>query len=257
MTAEGTVDSKNVTFNADGTYTVPALGRIEKASVIASLNGGDATGDATVVYGTEWDYSVSYKTATNSRTVYIDAEGYAYIATADYADAGFKGTTEGRVTYVTADNGVTFTEGTEDPTYYRLSGKFGQVVPVSDESATGGSITAIVRDGKYVGANVGRYSNVIPVGRADNFSITGSDGITVTVDKAQLIVAPTDAAEGGRGVRLQRHLLRLDSRSRACGSERACGMGRFRNRGQLPHCRLHSQHRNHSHGNQPSRDSVV
>ena len=83
---------------------VPALGRIEKVDIIASLNDGDATGDATVVYGTEWDYSVSYKTATNSRTVYIDAEGYAYIATADYADAGFKGTTEGRVTYVTADN---------------------------------------------------------------------------------------------------------------------------------------------------------
>lgn len=188
VTPEGTVDSKNVTFNADGTYTVSALGTIEKASVNASLNGGDAT----VVYGTEWDYSVSYKTATSSKTVYIDAEGYAYIATADYESAGFKGTTEGRVTYVTADNGVTFIEGTEDPTYYRLSGKFGQVVPVSGD----GSGSAIVRDGKYVGANVGRYSNVIPVGRADNFSITGSDGIIVTVDKAQLIVAPTDAAEG-------------------------------------------------------------
>lgn len=188
VTSEGTVDSKNVTFNADGTYTVPALGTIEKASVNASLNGGDAT----VVYGTEWDYSVSYKTATGSKTVYIDAEGYAYIATADYASAGFNGTTEGRVTYVTADNGVTFIEGTEDPTYYRLSGKFGQVVPVSGD----GSGSAIVRDGKYVGANVGSYSNVIPVGRADNFIITGSDGITVTVDKAQLIVAPTDAAEG-------------------------------------------------------------
>lgn len=188
VTAEGTVDSKNVTFNADGTYTVPALGTIEKASVIASINDGNAT----VKYGTEWDYSVSYETATNSKTVYIDAEGYAYIATADYASAGFKGTTEGRVTYVTADNGVTFTEGTEGTTYYRLSGKFGQVVPVSGD----GSGSAIVRDGKYVGANVGSYSNVIPVGRADNFIITGSDGITVTVDKAQLIVAPTDAAEG-------------------------------------------------------------
>lgn len=188
VTPEGTVDSKNVTFNADGTYTVPALGTIKKASVIASLNGGNAT----VKYGTEWDYSVSYKTATGSKTVYIDAEGYAYIATDDYASAGFKGTTEGRVTYVTADNGVTFIEGTEDPTYYRLSGKFGQVVPVSGD----GSGSAIVRDGKYVGANVGSYSNVIPVGSADNFIITGSDGITVTVDKAQLIVAPTDAAEG-------------------------------------------------------------
>lgn len=192
VTPEGTVDSKNVTFNADGTYTVPALGTIEKASINASLNDGDATGDATVVYGTEWDYSVSYKTATNSRTVYIDAEGYAYIATGDYADAGFNGTTEGRVTYVTADNGVTFTKGTEGTTYYRLGGKFGQVVPVSGD----GSGSAIVRDGKYVGANVGSYSNVIPVGRADNFIITGSGGITVTVDKAQLIVAPTDAAEG-------------------------------------------------------------
>lgn len=188
VTPEGTVDAKNVTFNADGTYTVPALGTIEKASINASLNGGDAT----VAYGTEWDYSVSYKTATGSRTVYIDAEGYAYITTADYASAGFKGTTEGRVTYVTADNGVTFTEGTEGTTYYRLGGKFGQVVPVSGD----GSGSAIVRDGKYVGANVGSYSNVIPVGRADNFIITGSDGITVTVDKAQLIVAPTDAAEG-------------------------------------------------------------
>lgn len=188
VTPEGTVDSKNVTFNADGTYTVPALGTIEKVGINASLNGGDAT----VVYGTEWDYSVSYKTATGSKTVYIDAEGYAYIATADYESAGFKGTTEGRVTYVTADNGVTFTEGTEGTTYYRLSGKFGQVVPVSGD----GSGSAIVRDGKYVGANVGSYSNVIPVGRADNFIITGSDGITVTVDKAQLIVAPTDAAEG-------------------------------------------------------------
>lgn len=188
VTAEGTVDSKNVTFNADGTYTVPALGTIEKVGINASLNGGDAT----IVYGTEWDYSVSYKTATSSKTVYIDAEGYAYIATADYESAGFKGTTEGRVTYVTADNGVTFTEGTEGTTYYRLSGKFGQVVPVSGD----GSGSAIVRDGKYVGANVGSYSNVIPVGRADNFIITGSDGITVTVDKAQLIVAPTDAAEG-------------------------------------------------------------
>ena len=63
VTAEGTVDSKNVTFNADGTYTVPALGTIKKASVIASLNGGDAT----VKYGTEWDYSVSYETATGGR----------------------------------------------------------------------------------------------------------------------------------------------------------------------------------------------
>lgn len=192
VTAEDTVDSKNVTFNADGTYTVPALGTIEKASIDASLNGGDAT----VKYGTEWDYSVSYKTATNSRTVYIDAKGYAYIATADYESAGFKGTTEGRVTYVTADNGVTFTKGTEDPTYYRLSGKFGQVVPVSVPVSGDGDSYEIVRDGKYVGANVGRYSNVIPKGRADNFSITGSGGITVTVDKAQLIVAPTDAAEG-------------------------------------------------------------
>ena len=165
---------------------MPALGTIKKASIDASLNGGDAT----VVYGTEWDYSVSYKTATNSRTVYIDAEGYAYIKTGDYADAGFKGTTEGRVTYVTTDNGVTFIEGTEGTTYYRLSGKFGQVVPVSGDGS------AIVRDGKYVGANVGSYSNVVPVGRADNFSITSSGGITVTVDKAQLIVAPTDAAEG-------------------------------------------------------------
>lgn len=190
VTPEGTVDSKNVTFNADGTYTVPALGTIEKASVIASLNGGNAT----VKYGMEWNYSVSYETAEGSWTVYIDAEGYAYIATADYESAGFNGTTEGRVTYVTADDGVTFTEGTETEgtTYYRLSGKFGQVVPVSDE----GKGDAIVRDGKYVGANVGSYSNVIPKGRADNFSITGSDGITVTVDKAQLIVAPTDAAEG-------------------------------------------------------------
>ena len=192
VTAGGTVDSKNVTFNADGTYTVPALGTIEKASVIASLNASLNGRDATVVYGTEWDYSVSYKTATSSKTVYIDAEGYAYIATADYASAGFNGTTEGRVTYVTADNGVTFIEGTEGTTYYRLSGKFGQVVPVSGD----GSGSAIVRDGKYVGANVGSYSNVIPVGRADNFIITGSDGITVTVDKAQLVVAPTDAAEG-------------------------------------------------------------
>lgn len=188
VTAEGTVDSKNVTFNADGTYTVPALGTINKASVNASISGGNAT----VTYGEEWNYSVSYKTATGSRTVYIDAEGYAYIATADYATAGFKGTTEGRVTYVTADDGVTFTEGTEGTTYYRLSGKFGQVVPVSDE----GKGDAIVRDGKYVGANVGSYSNVIPDGRADNFTITSSGGITVTVDKAQLIVAPTDAAEG-------------------------------------------------------------
>lgn len=188
VTPEGTVDSKNVTFNADGTYTVPALGTIEKASIIASLNGGDAT----VAYGTEWDYSVSYETETNSRPVYIDAKGYAYIATADYESAGFKGTTEGRVTYVTTEDGVNFTEGTEGTTYYRLSGKFGQVVPVSDE----GKGDAIVRDGKYVGANVGRYSNVIPVGRADNFSIKASEGITVTVDKAQLIVAPTDAAEG-------------------------------------------------------------
>lgn len=45
VTAGGTVDSKNVTFNADGTYTVPALGTIEKASVIASLN--DVTPPAT------------------------------------------------------------------------------------------------------------------------------------------------------------------------------------------------------------------
>ena len=187
VTPEGTVDSKNVTFNADGTYTVPALGTIEKASVSASISGGDAT----VTYGEEWNYSVSYKTATNDKSVYVDAEGYAYIATGDYKGAGFRGATEGRVTYVT-DNGVTFTEGTEGTTYYRLSGKFGQVVPVSDE----GKGSAIVRDGKYVGANVGRYSNVIPKGRADNFSITSSGGITVTVDKAQLIVAPTDAAEG-------------------------------------------------------------
>ena len=187
-TPEGTVDSKNVTFNADGTYTVPALGTIEKASINASISGGNAT----VTYGEEWNYSVSYKTATGSRTVYIDAEGYAYIATADYAGAGFKGTTEGRVTYVTADNGVTFTEGTEGDTYYRLTGKFGLTVPVADN----GKGVTIVRDGKFVGANVGSYSNVIPVGRADNFTITGSDGITVTVDKAQLIVAPTDAAEG-------------------------------------------------------------
>lgn len=188
----GTAASNNNYEIVGGTKCeVPALGTIKKASIDASLNGGDAT----VKYGTEWNYSVSYKTATNSRTVYIDAEGYAYIATADYADAGFNGTTEGRVTYVTADSGVTFTEGegTEGvTTYYRLSGKFGQVVPVSDK----GSGSAIVRDGKYVGANVGRYSNVIPVGRADNFTITGSDGITVTVDKAQLVVAPTDAAEG-------------------------------------------------------------
>lgn len=188
VTPEGTVDSKNVTFNADGTYTVPALGTIKKASVSASISGGDAT----VTYGEEWNYSVSYKTATNDKSVYVDAEGYAYIETADYADAGFSGATEGRVTYVTADNGVTFIEGTEDPTYYRLSGKFGQVVPVSGD----GSGSAIVRDGKYVGANVGSYSNVIPKGTADNFTITGSDGITVTVDKAQLVVAPTDAAEG-------------------------------------------------------------
>ena len=192
VTAEGTVDSKNVTFNADGTYTVPALGTIKKASINASINASLNGRDATVKYGTEWNYSVSYKTETNSKTVYIDAEGYAYIATADYESAGFKGTTEGRVTYVTVDNGVTFTEGTEGTTYYRLSGKFGQVVPVSDE----GKGSAIVRDGKYVGANVGRYSNVIPKGTADNFTITGSDGITVTVDKAQLVVAPTDAAEG-------------------------------------------------------------
>lgn len=189
VTAEGTVDSKNVTFNADGTYTVPALGTIEKASVSASISGGDAT----VTYGEKWNYSVSYKTATNDKSVYVDAEGYAYIATADYESAGFKGTTEGRVTYVTADKGVTFTEGTEGTTYYRLSGKFGQVVPVAVRD---GSDFAIVREGKYVGANVGRYSDVIPKGRADNFSITGSGGITVTVDKAQLIVAPTDAAEG-------------------------------------------------------------
>ena len=189
VTPEGTVDSKNVTFNADGTYTVPALGTIEKASVSASISGG---GNATVTYGKEWNYSVSYKTATNDKSVYVDAEGYAYIATDDYATAGFNGTTEGRVTYVTTDNGVTFIEGTEGTTYYRLSGKFGQVVPVSGD----GSGSAIVRDGKYVGANVGSYSNVVPVGRADNFSITSSGGITVTVDKAQLIVAPTDAAEG-------------------------------------------------------------
>ena len=65
-------------------------------------------------------------------------------------------------------------------------------MPVSD----GGSGSAIVRDGKYVDANVGRYSNVIPDGSAYNFIITSSGGITVTVDKAQLIVAPTDAAEG-------------------------------------------------------------
>ena len=192
VTAGGTVDSKNVTFNADGTYTVPALGTIEKASVSASISGGDAT----VTYGEEWNYSVSYETETNSRTVYIDAKGYAYIATDDYASAGFNGTTEGRVTYVTANNGVTFTEGTEGTTYYRLSGKFGQVVPVSVPVSGEGEGSAIVRDGKYVGANVGRYSNVIPKGRADNFIITGSGGITVTVDKAQLIVAPTDAAEG-------------------------------------------------------------
>lgn len=189
---DGEVNAGNYSFNADGTCTVKSLGTIEKASVIASISGGDAT----VTYGEEWNYSVSYETAKGSRTVYIDAKGYAYIATADYATAGFKGTTEGRVTYVTADKGVTFTEGTEGTegttTYYRLSGKFGQVVPVSGD----GSGSAIVRDGKYVGANVGRYSNVVPVGRADNFIITGSDGITVTVDKAQLIVAPTDAAEG-------------------------------------------------------------
>lgn len=198
VTAEGTVDSKNVTFNADGTYTVPALGTIEKASVIASISGG---GNATVTYGEEWNYSVSYKTAEGSESVYVDAEGYAYIATGDYKDAGFKGTTEGRVTYVTTDNGVTFTEGaegttSEGTTYYRLSGKFGQVVPVAVPVSGEGEGSAIVRDGKFVGANVGRYSNVIPKGRADNFIITGSDGITVTVDKAQLIVAPTDAAEG-------------------------------------------------------------
>lgn len=192
VTPEGTVDSKNVTFNADGTYTVPALGTIKKASINASINASLNGRDTTVVYGTEWNYSVSYETETNSKTVYIDAEGYAYIATADYESAGFKGTTEGRVTYVMADDGVTFTEGAEGTTYYRLSGKFGQVVPVSGD----GSGSAIVRDGKYVGANVGSYSNVIPVGRADNFSITSSGGITVTVDKAQLIVAPTDAAEG-------------------------------------------------------------
>ena len=188
VTPEGTVDSKNVTFNADGTYTVPALGTINKASVNASISDGNAT----VTYGEEWNYSVSYETAEGSRTVYIDAEGYAYIATADYAGAGFKGTTEGRVTYVTADNGVTFTEGTEGDTYYRLTGKFGLTVPVADN----GKGVTIVRDGKFVGANVGSYSNVIPVGRADNFTITSSGGITVTVDKAQLIVAPTDAAEG-------------------------------------------------------------
>lgn len=186
-TDDGKVNAGNYSFNADGTCTVKSLGEIKKASVIASISGG---GNATVTYGEEWNYSVSYETATGSRTVYIDAEGYAYIATADYPYAGFEGTTEGRVTYVTADNGVTFIEGTEGTTYYRLSGKFGQVVPVSGDGS------AIVRDGKYVGANVGRYSDVIPVGRADNFIIKGSEGITVTVDKAQLIVAPTDAAEG-------------------------------------------------------------
>lgn len=183
----GEVNAGNYSFNADGTCTVKSLGTIEKASVIASISG-----DATVTYGEEWNYSVSYKTATGSKSVYVDAEGYAYIKTGDYADAGFSGATEGRVTYVTADNGVTFTEGTEGDTYYRLTGKFGLTVPVADN----GKGVTIVRDGKFVGAGVGTYSSVVPAGNADNFSITSSGGITVTVDKAQLIVAPTDAAEG-------------------------------------------------------------
>ena len=190
VTAEGTVDSKNVTFNADGTYTVPALGTIEKASVSASISGGDAT----VTYGEEWNYSVSYKTATNDKSVYVDAEGYAYIATGDYKGAGFRGATEGRVTYVT-DNGVTFTEGegTEGvTTYYRLTGKFGLTVPVAD----GGKGVTIVREGKFVGAGVGTYSSVVPAGNADSFDIAASGEITVTVNKATLVVAPTDAAEG-------------------------------------------------------------
>lgn len=190
VTAGGTVDSKNVTFNADGTYTVPALGTIEKASVSASISGGDAT----VTYGEEWNYSVSYKTATNDKSVYVDAEGYAYIATGDYKGAGFRGATEGRVTYVT-DNGVTFTEGegTEGvTTYYRLTGKFGLTVPVAD----GGKGVTIVREGKFVGAGVGTYSSVVPAGNADSFDIAASGEITVTVNKATLVVAPTDAAEG-------------------------------------------------------------
>lgn len=190
VTPEGTVDSKNVTFNADGTYTVPALGTIEKASVSASISGGDAT----VTYGEEWNYSVSYKTATNDKSVYVDAEGYAYIATGDYKGAGFRGATEGRVTYVT-DNGVTFTEGegTEGvTTYYRLTGKFGLTVPVAD----GGKGVTIVREGKFVGAGVGTYSSVVPAGNADSFDIAASGEITVTVNKATLVVAPTDAAEG-------------------------------------------------------------
>ena len=194
VTAEGTVDSKNITFNADGTYTVPALGTIEKASVSASISDGDAT----VTYGEEWNYSVSYKTTTNDKSVYVDAEGYAYIETADYADAGFSGATEGRVTYVTTDNGVTFTEVTEGTegdttTYYRLTGKFELTVPVADA----GKGVTIVRDGKFVGAGVGTYSSVVPAGNADSFVITASGGgITVTVNKAKLVVAPTDAAEG-------------------------------------------------------------
>lgn len=190
VTAGGTVDSKNVTFNADGTYTVPALGTIEKASVSASISGGNAT----VTYGEEWNYSVSYKTATNDKSVYVDAEGYAYIATGDYKGAGFRGATEGRVTYVT-DNGVTFTEGegTEGvTTYYRLTGKFGLTVPVAD----GGKGVTIVREGKFVGAGVGTYSSVVPAGNADSFDIAASGEITVTVNKATLVVAPTDAAEG-------------------------------------------------------------
>lgn len=190
VTAGGTVNSKNVTFNADGTYTVPALGTIEKASVSASISGGDAT----VTYGEEWNYSVSYKTATNDKSVYVDAEGYAYIATGDYKGAGFRGATEGRVTYVT-DNGVTFTEGegTEGvTTYYRLTGKFGLTVPVAD----GGKGVTIVREGKFVGAGVGTYSSVVPAGNADSFDIAASGEITVTVNKATLVVAPTDAAEG-------------------------------------------------------------
>ena len=186
---DGEVNAGNYSFNADGTYTVPALGTINKASVNASISGGNAT----VTYGEEWNYSVSYKTEMGSKTVYIDAEGYAYIATADYATAGFKGTTEGRVTYVTADDGVTFTEGTEGDTYYRLTGKFGLTVPVADN----GKGVTIVRDGKFVGAGVGTYSSVVPAGNADSFVIAASGGgITVTVNKAQLAVAPTDAAEG-------------------------------------------------------------
>ena len=137
---------------------------------------------------------MSYKTATNDKSVYVDAEGYAYIATGDYKGAGFRGATEGRVTYVT-DNGVTFTEGegTEGvTTYYRLTGKFGLTVPVAD----GGKGVTIVREGKFVGAGVGTYSSVVPAGNADSFDIAASGEITVTVNKATLVVAPTDAAEG-------------------------------------------------------------